>query len=256
MCKRLFLALIAVLSINIALAQMDEAQMDYLMVRVDDVKPARAADYEASLTDLRLFLKDNNIKDVNYMTQLQDNYQYSHVAMLNSMDDIKGGLRAYIKGEKKSAEFDLIWSDINETLNNYRYFVVQYEPDLSYVPDGKIWLESAPYRRWNYIYFEPGTMEAAEDILRAWKNLYKAKGVTSGFRVFKGVVGVEQPVIMITTWSESPLDYQRELQESIDLLDEEGTVLWVAMMELMAKAETVEGWYLPQYSFHPEMTKD
>ena len=244
-----------VLSINITFSQISDSSLNYLMVREDNVKPARAADYEASLTDLATFLGDNKVKNVNYMTQLQDNYHYAHVAQLNSMDDINGGLRSYIKGEKKSAEFDLIWEDLNETINSYRYYVVKYEPELSYVPDGKVWLEEAPYRRWNYLHFEPGTEEEAEQILLAWKNLYQDKGVKSGFRVFKGIIGLDQPVIMFTTWSKTPLDYQIELQESIEQLDEEGTILWVAMMELVRKAETVEGWYLPQYSFIPQTNK-
>ena len=158
------------------------------------------------------------------------------------MDDIGGGLEAFIKGKERSAEFDLIWSDLNETIESYRYYVVKYEPELSYVPDGKVWLDDAPYRRWNYLYFEPGTEKAAEHILLAYKNLYKDKGVKSGFRVFKGVVGLDQPVYMFTTWSKSPLDYQMELQDSIDLLGDGGTVLWMAMMDLVRTVNTVEGW--------------
>ena len=88
--------------------------------------------------------------------------------------------------------------------------------------------------------------------LKAWKNLYKNKGVKNGFRVFSGVIGLEQPVIIITTWGKSPLEYQTNLQENIELLYNEGTFLWTGMMELVRKVETVEGWYLPQYSFTPD----
>jgi len=191
------------------------------------------------------------VKHVNYMTQLQDNYRYSHVSVLKDMDDINGGLKAFIKGDEKSAEFDLIWCDLNQTIESYSYYVVKYEADLSYVPDGKVWLEDAPYRKWNYLYLEPGTEKDADDILLAWKNLYQNKGVENGFRVFKGVVGLEQPVLLLTTWAESPLDYQINLQENMELLDEDGAILWMAMMELVRKVETIEGWYLPQYSFIP-----
>lgn len=246
---------ILLLGVEATFAQISDKDLNYLLVREDAVKPAMASYYEASLADLGDFLVENKVKNVNYITQLQDNYHYAHVTQLESMDDINGGLKAFIKGEKKSSEFDLIWSDLNETIESFRYYVVKYEPELSYVPDGKVWLEEAPYRRWNYLHFEPGTEAEAEDILLAWKNLYKNKGVKTGFRVFKGVIGLDQPVLMLTTWSKSPLDYQIELQESIDLLDEEGTILWVAMMELVREVETVEGWYLPQYSFTPAVTK-
>ncbi len=244
-------AMLFIIGFQAAFAQISDKELNYLLVREDVVKPSKAAEYETSLIDLAQFLTDNKVKHVNYMTQIQDDNSYSHVAQLNSMEDINGGLKTFIRGEEKSAKFDLIWDDLNESIESYNYYVIKYEPELSYVPDGKVWLDEAPYRRWNYLHFEPGTEKLAEDILLAWKNLYKNKGVKSGFRVFKGVIGLDQPVLMFTTWSESPLQYQVELQDSIDLLGEEGTILWIAMMDLVRKAETIEGYYLPQYSFLP-----
>lgn len=245
------LLMLFIVGVEATVAQVSDKDWKYLMVREDAVKPSRSIEYEASLTDLKTFLTENKVKNVNYTTQLQDNYSYTHVTPIKSMDDIDGGLEAFIKGKERSAEFDLIWGDLNESIESYSYYVVKYEPEMSYVPDGKVWLEDAPYRRWNYLYFEPGTEKLAENILLAWKNIYQDKKVKSGFRVFKGVIGLDQPVIMFTTWSESPLAYQEELQESIDLLDEQGSILWVAMMELVRTVETIEGWYLPQYSFTP-----
>lgn len=244
-----------IVAVKSAVAQISDKNITYLLVREDVVKPSMAENYENSLIDLAQFLTENKVKHVNYMTQLQDNFYYAHVAQLNSMEDINGGLKTFISGKEKSAKFDLIWADLNETIESFSYYVVKYEPELSYVPDGKVWLDDAPYRRWNYLHFEPGTEKLAEDILMAWKNLYKNKGVKSGFRVFKGVIGLDQPVIMFTTWSESPLRYQEELQDSIDLLGDEGNILWFAMMDLVRKAETVEGYYLPQYSYIPMAEK-
>jgi len=252
--KNSILLVLLFLGGQIIFAQSSDKSWDYLLIRDDFVKPSMTDLYEASLTDLALFLKDNNVKHVNYITQLQDNYTYSHVSVINTLDDIKGGLKDFIHGDKKSAEFDLIWDDLNQTIEGYRYYVVKYEPELSYVPDGKVWLEDAPYRRWNYYYFEPGTENDANDLLLAWKNLYENKGVKNGFRVFTGVVGLEQPVIIFTTWAENPLDYQVKLQDNIERLDEEGTILWMAMMALVKGVETIEGWYLPQYSFMPKYT--
>lgn len=253
--KTLYYVIIFILGVEVAFAQISDNNLNYLLVREDVVKPSQAANYETTLIDLAQFLTDNNVKHVNYTTQIQDNFHYSHVAQLNTMEDINGGLKTFIRGKDKSAKFDLIWSALNETIESFRYYVVKYEPELSYVPDGKVVLEDAPYRRWNYLHFEPGTEKLAEDILMAWKNLYKNKGVKSGFRVFKGVIGLDQPVIMFTTWSESPLKYEMELEDSIDLMGEEGNILWFAMMDLVRKVETTEGYYLPEYSFVPKKNR-
>lgn len=252
MKKYSFLLLLLIfLGIDGVFAQISEDDWKYVLVREDMVKPSMTVHYEAALSDLSLFLSESNIDRVNYITQLQDNYHYTHITLLNNLNEINGGLRAFIKGDEKSAEFDLIWADLNKTIESYSFYVVKYEAELSYVPDGKVWLEEAPYRKWSYFYFQPGTEKEAEKILKAWQNLYQNQGLEHGFRVFSGVIGIEQPVFIFTTWAASPLDYQANLQDNIQLLDEEGSVLWMAMMELVRKVETVEGWYLPQYSFIP-----
>ena len=249
----IFLVLLFIaLGMNNAFAQSSDIDWKYIVVRDDVVRPSMTVYYEASLSDLSLFLTENQIQSVKYVTQLQDNYHYTHITPLKDLNEIEGGLRAFIRGDKRSAEFDLIWSDLNETIESYSFYVVKYEPELSYVPDGKVWLEEAPYRKWNYYYFYPGTENEVENIVKAWKNLYEDKGLKHGFRVFRGVTGIEQPVIIFTTWAASPLEYHANLQDNIDLLENEGALLWMAMMELVRKVETVEGWYLPQYSYMPD----
>lgn len=225
---------------------------NYIVIRNDVVKPSMTVQYEGSLADLSNFFSENNSKDVNYLTQLEDNYHYSHVTFINDLNDIEGGLKAYISGKKKSAEFDLIWNYLNESIESYSFYVVKYMPELSYVPDGKLWLEKAPYRNWNYYYFTPGTEDQAEQVIAAWKSLYEKKGVKSGFRVFKGVIGLDSPVYIFTTWGPNPHEYQKNLQETIELLGEDGTNLWMAMLALVRGVDNVEGWYLPQYSYQPE----
>lgn len=247
--------LLFVIGFQAVFAQISDKDLNYLLVRQDAVKPSQAAAYEISLIQLAQFLSDTNVKHVNYMTQIEDNNYYSHVSPLIDLNDIEAGLKTFVIGKDKSAKFDLIWADLNASIESMTYYVVKYEPELSYVPDGNIWLDEAPYRRWNYLYFEPGTEKEAEQLLLAYKNLYKNKGVKTGFRVFRGIIGLDQPVIMFTTWSKTPLNYQMELQDSIDLLGEEGTFLWLAMMDLVSATETIEGWYLPQYSFMPMAQK-
>jgi hypothetical protein len=224
----------------------------YILVRNDVVKPSMTVQYEGSLADLSNFLTENNIKDVNYLTQLEDNYHYSHVSFINDLNEIEGGMQSYINGSKNSAEFNLIWDYLNESVESYSFYIVKYKPELSSVADGNLWLQEAPYRKWNYYYFTPGTEEQAEKLIASWKSLYERKGIKHGFRVFQGLVGTESPAYIFTTWAESPLDYQRNLQDDIKLLGEDGAALWMAMMELVRKVETVEGWYLPQYSYQPE----
>jgi hypothetical protein len=223
-----------------------------LLIREDVVIPSKSSDYEISLLKLTSFLEGKNVNDVNYMTHVQDNYHYSHITVLRDLDEIQGGIPAYITGKNASDEFNLIWEELIESLESFRFYVVKYHPEFSHVTDGRVWLDEAPFRKWNYYHFTPGSEKQVDQLLAAWKNLYEQKGVDNGYRVFRGTIGIEQPLVIFTSWAKSPLEHQQNLDNNIELLGEEGSVLWISMLELARKVETVEGWYLPFYSYQPE----
>lgn len=252
--KRFYTILCFVLAVgfNATIAQNIDDPDTYVLIREDVVKPSMTVGYEASLAELSNFLSENNVNDIMYLTELHDNYSYTHVSIIKDIEQLEGGLRQYFKGSKNEAEFELIWDYLNESIESYKFTIGKFKPELSYVSDGNLWLKESPYRRWNYYYFKPGTEEQAEKLIASWKSLYERKGIKHGFRVFQGLVGTESPAYIFTTWAESPLDYQKNLQDDIKLLGEDGAALWMAMMELVRKVETVEGWYLPQYSYQPE----
>ncbi|MGB5663442.1 hypothetical protein, partial [Eudoraea sp.] len=102
-------------------------------------------------------------------------------------------------------------------------------------------------------HFYPGSEEEVEEILAAYKHLYKTKNVDMGFRVFAGQIGLERPMYILTTWAKSPLDYHQNLEKTSEMLGDSGALLWTKLMELVKEAKITEGWYLPQYSYAPNM---
>jgi hypothetical protein len=128
--------------------------------------------------------------------------------------------------------------------------IVKYLPELSYLPDNSTtWNATSSYREWSYYYLKPGTEAAVEKILASWRDLYKSKDVKMGFRVFTNFVGGDGPLIILTTWANDPMDYQTTLEETLKLLGTDGAGLMEAMLKNVNKTKTIEGWYLPQYSY-------
>jgi len=248
--KKINFLFIFLLSGFLSMAQSDK-DWDLLVIREDVVEPSATVSYEGALADITSFFKENNIQNANYLTQLQDNYHYTHIFKLGELDLLDKGLMAYVSAPNKQTELQLLLDNMNSNLVSSKMMVVKYMPGLSYVPNENNWLDKQPYRRWNYFYFFPGTEKDVEQVLLTWKTLYQSKGVKYGFRVFKGVVGTDNPVYILTTWAADPLAYQQNLQDNMKKLGDEGAKAWISMMGLVRDAETVEGWYLPQYSYIP-----
>jgi len=234
------------------LAQTTDVDWDVLLIREDHVKPSLTMEYEASLMDLMDFFESRPESNLNYFIHLQDNYYFSHIIPLSSMDKIEEGMLETIVATSADKTLELIWEDLNSSIETSRYYTMKYRPEYSYLPEGDDWLHEVPYRRWNHYYFQPGTEKEVEELFEAWHYLYNDVGARSGYRIYKGLIGQEQPLYIFATWAADPGEYQDRLQENMELLGKDGVILWMKMMELVRKVETIEGWYLPQYSNYPD----
>ena len=233
---------------TIAWSQISDEKWDLILIREDKVYPSMTDEYEMTLMDIKEYVEEKKVKGINYFTYMQDDYIFARVMPIHQLKDLKDGIYEYVEKKVNDPEFTLMTEYVNEAIASYRYYIVQYKRDLSYLPEGDDWAEGSPYRKWSYYYFKPGTENEVESVLASYKQLYEKRGVKMGFRVFKGFIGIEQPVYLLNTWAEDPLDYHQNLQEVSEILGEEGMALWSKMISYADEVVAVEGWYLQQYS--------
>jgi hypothetical protein len=131
-------------------------------------------------------------------------------------------------------------------------YVVKYDENNSYVPDEESWLDGMPYRKWNYYYFNPGTEQEVDKILAAWKFLYEENNIESGYRIYRAVLGIEQSAVIFTSWAENPVEHHQNLEYNMGKFGDEGSALLISMLELANKIETIEGYFVSEYSYKPE----
>jgi hypothetical protein len=243
---------IILLAVTLVQAQKIDDTMDLLLIREDKVSPSMSNDYELSLADLHNFLVDNKVIDFNYFTHIQDDYKFTHIVPIDNLDDLHSGTREALQKKINKPELEVIMNYFDLSVDSYLQYIVQYRPKLSYVLENDNWMENSSYRKWNYFYFYPGNETEVEELLAAYKYLYEQKSVEMGFRVFKGLIGTEKPLYILTTWGASPLDYHESLEKASKSLGDEGAVLWTNLMKLVRETKTSEGWYLPQYSYSPD----
>lgn len=89
--------------------------------------------------------------------------------------------------------------------------MVKYHPNFSHVTDGRVWIEEALFHKWNYYFFNSGSEKEVDQLLAAWKHLYEQKGIDNGYRIFKGVIGIDHPVVIFTSWAKAPLEHQQNI---------------------------------------------
>lgn len=235
---------------SISMAQVSsESELNKMLVRHDRVIPSLVGEYEAALIELKTFLAANNETEFQYFSHLQDDYTFTHVFPVNSCEDVEYMNFASWVERMNHPELELIYEIINSCIESTKYSMLQYMPGLSYVPESENWIEGLPYRKWNFYYFYPGTENEVYEILSAWQTLYMNNDIPTGFRVFEGFMGTEQPLFIFTNWAEDPMDHMGKLYENMELLGEDGTILWNLTMQYVRKVETIEGWFLPQFSY-------
>jgi hypothetical protein len=245
----LFTALLILVPNAFVLAQPSTVSLNLFLVREDKVRPSMVSTYESALADLKVMLNSVNDLKTPYFCHIQDDFCFTHVIPVNSLEDVENLKIDRLVERLNRPELKLVYNDMCSAVESTRYYVIRYLPDLSYVPESQSWIDKMQYRKWSFYYFYPGTQDEVKKILAAWKDLYLRNGVARGFRVFEGYLGTEQPMLIFTNWAENPADHQEKLNQTMEKLGEEGSVLWMATMEYVRDVKIIEGWFLPQYSY-------
>lgn len=246
--KKILITIIAtVFSLQGLIAQ--ESNQLFL-VREDMVLPSMVDEYERSIRDIKSYLEEKNEKDFTFYSHLMDDYSFIHMTPIPDLSKIENGIQSYYAGKVDDPEFYLLQDNMFETVDSYMYYILKYHNELSYVPENDDWSDGKQYRKWMFYQFMPNSQEEVKEVLKAWRSLYANKKIEMGYRIFAGMIGVEQPTFIFTTWAESPAAYQDQLEKVSEILGEEGSVLWNSMQQYIQDVEVIEGWYLPQYSYN------
>lgn len=220
-----------------------------MVIKEDQVLPGLTDEYETSLASLNEYFTEKKTTDFAYFAHLQDDYTYTHVVPIDKLENLNNGLHAYVAKKINDPELDLILDYLDDATESSRYYVTSYRPELSYVPDKNDWGDNSTYRKWSYCHFESGSKKEVEKTLQLWKSMYEKKNANMGYRVYQGLIGIEESVYILATWAESPLEYHKMLEETSTLLGSDGASIWSKMMQDATAIKVVEGWYLPQYSY-------
>jgi hypothetical protein len=180
------------------------------VVHEEHVKPSRIAEYEAANRDFQAMVKKNLAAMPNFRyTALQgEDFTWYFVAPIKGfagMDAISKDFAALAQAE--GARFADLMKRSGTAMEYWKDWVVMELPTLSYQPaTPRLKTEELQFFRYDYYYVMGDKEMEAEAVAAEFAALYKSKNVPNGYRVFKGVAGIETPVIIVESGGKDAAD--------------------------------------------------
>lgn len=254
----LTIVLIVSLWVIPALPQAEEPKPQLILVEEVVVKPAKVAEWEAHVKQaIELFTK------YEFPYQLYafsyDDFHYHFCRLIDNFADIDNFYKAYEGWSKKMGpeQWESLMKSGIGTLDYYRYFLIRYRPDLSYI------LEELGFNLWkegHFIfvkscYLNFGTEKEYEEITKKWVDIYKNKSIPSGWWTYVGDIGTNMPFYMFVIRAKSAADYYSQSEKIQKLLGEEIKKLMGKTWSPVRKFETKTGRFRPDLSYLPKEEK-
>lgn len=206
------------------------------VVHEERAKPSKIAEYEAANKDFQAMVKKNLAAMPNFRyTALQgEDFTWYFVAPIKGfagMDAIGKDFAALAQAE--GARFADLMKRGGATMEYMKDWVVMELPTLSYQPaTPRLKPEELKLFRYDYYYVMGDKEMEAEAVAAEFAALYRSKNMPNGYRVFKGVAGIETPVIIVESGGKDAADLQ-----AAD--DKDRAALGDAFQKLIARAFSI-----------------
>lgn len=253
------LALAALMTASLAAAQ-SAAQPKWFVMHQEVAKPSMLKQYEDTSKEFVAAVRQHHdaIPMFNFLGVAGDDYVYTYVTAINGFNDLGTIYSGF--GKLAQAVGEAKWGDLmlrsGETMESMRDSVVMEDPSMSYAPaKPRLKPEEEKYLHVDLYYVQPGREAEADAVAREFAELFRKKNVPDGYRLFKAVMGLDTPLILVTTPAKSPADYETRNAEDRQMLGAEGQALFQRAFSLTRRFEMHGGWLRPDLSLEPMAAK-
>ena len=148
-------------------------------------------------------------------------------------------------------ETQALFSQYDGTYTSHRDYIAYFHQSLSYKPE-QIQEPGNNYKEWMYLYYNQEDQEALFELMKEWKALYEAKGITNGYTVYKNGMGHYGPVLVIYSWAKSAEEMGKREADHMAALGEDRMKLMNKTMPLIQKQNSKRGYIMEDISYMPE----
>ncbi len=224
-------------------------------VLAEHVKPAMLHEYEAATKEMIRLLASvpDATSKVQFTTISGPEVGYAYVITIDGfsgMDRAWQNWEATIEAAGRD-KFMAIQEKASAATDYAESFVLMLREDLSYLPETTALTAERPYRKYHYWYSLPGKEQQVEAVVKEYVQLYKSKGLTTGWRIYQTVIGPDLPMYLVVETAKDPADYHATEMKVRSALGEAGQKLEMKALQYARRLEIRDGWIRPDLSFPP-----
>ena len=241
--------IICLLCINLGLAQSD---YQAFWVHEDHVKPAMLQEYEQVSKEFVEACKKNNISDLSFITMATDDFRYAYIGGIENMAALDKNSFAEMQEKMGMDAFGSMMNRMDKCYTDHIDYVLNLDPELSYMPDGMTQMpEGMNYRSNTLYYVSPENYSKANDVAKRFRALFAEKNSKMHYRVYRSGFGAPATFFLVAIAAQSPAHFETMNAENMQLLGEQGAALNAELMTIISDMEPMRGYMRPDLSYAP-----
>lgn len=231
----------------------------YYLMHEDVVKPSKLAEWERDFKELNLLKKEYGYPFA-HTTIFTTDYAFTSITPLERIADAEKMNDTWIAITEKAAsqnpgDADKLTNLCSEAEHSHRMYFITDRQDLWYTPDDADYSEEGlNYRQIINFYTQRGKEAEAEEMMKAWKNLYQEQKVPYAYRVYQSSYGMEFGTFILVISAADPEDYYRRQKAMEQAAGEKAGQMWQEWLALLRRHEVKQGWFRPDLFYTPEAT--
>ncbi|TNJ41715.1 hypothetical protein KFZ70_12840 [Tamlana fucoidanivorans] len=239
------LTLLFCLVVNFSFAQ----QM--FRVHQDNVRPSSFMEYEKVAKKFRDACIKYNV-DVTWFAASTNDFKYIYVSPIENFAELDERPFAEM-AEAMGDDFSDMFKEFDKHYDSHGTYILVKDSELSYMPEG---VENAPsnenYRTWIYMYYKPEHAKDIREGMKAVKQMFKDKGSTRYYRVYRDGLGQTESYYLVSLSAENEIDSAKKDTANRETLGPDRWDTFNKVMKYVTRTEEYTGRMRPDMDYAPK----
>ena len=230
----------------------EKAKNQLFSVHEDVVKPSMVAEYEMLAKQLAAALKEHDIKGVEYLSAVTDDFRYLYVTPIENMAELDNNYFATLAEKMGGDNLGELFSKMDQCYEKHGNYMITMDTEMSHMPEGiSQTQEGLPHRTFFEYHVTPANIRALSEVGMRIKEYHAAHESPLHYRVYRKGFGGLGDYFLIAVSSKDAAHFESIMNETMALLGEEYGALINEALSLTTRFDTYQGTIRPDLSYFP-----